>query len=129
MRWGLLAGPVNLSSRPTAGDIDNAIIRHRRRLDDVRKTRGLHRSARRRRRQKIVAIVGYTNAGKSTLFNHLTRSACLESGALFSTLDPTVRKLELASGKSLLLTDTVGFHFRSACTNRGRVSRDAGRSQ
>ena len=106
---GFVGGAGESQLEADRRDIDNAIIRHRRRLDDVRKTRGLHRSARRRRHQKIVAIVGYTNAGKSTLFNRLTRSECLESGALFSTLDPTVRKLELASGKSLLLTDTVGF--------------------
>ena len=106
---GFVGGAGESQLEADRRDIDNAITRVRRRLDDVRKTRGLHRSARRRLRHRNAAIVGYTNAGKSTLFNRLTRSSIAESGALFSTLDPTVRKLDLNSEQTVLLADTVGF--------------------
>ena len=106
---GFVGGAGESQLESDRRDIDNAIARVRRRLDDVRKTRGLHRSARRRRRYRNAAIVGYTNAGKSTLFNTLTRSNIVESGTLFSTLDPTVRKVDLNSGHTVLLADTVGF--------------------
>ena len=106
---GFVGGAGESQLEADRRDIDNAIFRVRRRLDDVRKTRGLHRSARRRLRHRNAAIVGYTNAGKSTLFNTLTRSKIVESGALFSTLDPTVRKLDLNSEHTVLVADTVGF--------------------
>ncbi len=78
-------------------------------LDRVRAQRSLHRDYRRQRNFLGVALVGYTNAGKSTLFNALTGSSILESPRLFATLDPTVRSLALPSRRSALLSDTVGF--------------------
>jgi GTPase len=78
-------------------------------LLEVRRTRGLHRSARKKVPYPIVALVGYTNAGKSTLFNHLTRAGVLAQDMLFATLDTTLRTLKLPNGRSALLSDTVGF--------------------
>jgi GTPase len=75
----------------------------------VKRTRALHREARRRVPYPVVALVGYTNAGKSTLFNRLTRSAVGAEDMLFATLDPTMRRLDLPSGKTVILSDTVGF--------------------
>ncbi|MBW8880129.1 MAG: GTPase HflX, partial [Asticcacaulis sp.] len=78
-------------------------------LDDVRRTRQLHRSQRKKVPYPIVALVGYTNAGKSTLFNHLTRAEVLAKDLLFATLDKTLRTLRLPNGRSAILSDTVGF--------------------
>src|SRR5439155_20084311 len=89
--------------------IGERIARLRRELDDVKRTRGLHREARRRVPYPVVALVGYTNAGKSTLFNRLTRAAVGAENMLFATLDPTMRRLDLLSGKKAILSDTVGF--------------------
>lgn len=78
-------------------------------LDEVRRTRSLHRSARKKVPYPIVALVGYTNAGKSTLFNHLTRAEVLAKDMLFATLDTTLRTLKLPGGRAAILSDTVGF--------------------
>ncbi len=78
-------------------------------LEAVRKTRQLHRNRRKASRIPVIALVGYTNAGKSTLLNRLTKSAVHTEDKLFATLDPTTRKLHLPSSKNVLLTDTVGF--------------------
>jgi GTPase len=78
-------------------------------LDDVRRTRNLHRVQRKKVPYPIVALVGYTNAGKSTLFNHLTRAEVLAKDLLFATLDTTLRTLKLPNGRSAMLSDTVGF--------------------
>ncbi|HVZ29931.1 MAG TPA: GTPase HflX [Asticcacaulis sp.] len=78
-------------------------------LEEVRRTRALHRSARKKVPYPIVALVGYTNAGKSTLFNRLTRAEVLAKDMLFATLDTTLRTLKLPNGRSALLSDTVGF--------------------
>jgi len=78
-------------------------------LERVRSQRSLHRERRRERQFQTVALVGYTNAGKSTLFNALTRAGVVTSSRLFATLDPTVRVLPLESRRSVLLSDTVGF--------------------
>ena len=78
-------------------------------LDEVRRTRALHRSARKKVPYPIVALVGYTNAGKSTLFNHLTHAKVLARDLLFATLDTTLRTLKLPNGRSAMLSDTVGF--------------------
>lgn len=78
-------------------------------LEDVRRTRNLHRSARKKVPYPIVALVGYTNAGKSTLFNHLTDAEVMAKDMLFATLDTTLRTLKLPNGRSAILSDTVGF--------------------
>jgi GTP-binding protein HflX len=85
------------------------IARLRRQLDQVRRTRGLHRHARERVPYPVVALVGYTNAGKSTLFNRLCASDVFAENLLFATLDPTMRLLALPSGRAVILSDTVGF--------------------
>jgi GTP-binding protein HflX len=89
--------------------IGERIARLKRDLDATRRTRGLHREARRRVPYPVVALVGYTNAGKSTLFNRLTQSSVTSGDMLFATLDPTMRRLELPSGRRAILSDTVGF--------------------
>jgi GTP-binding protein HflX len=81
----------------------------KRELEAVKRTRALHREARRRVPYPVVALVGYTNAGKSTLFNRLTHSTVGAEDMLFATLDPTMRRLGLPSGKTVILSDTVGF--------------------
>ncbi len=85
------------------------MIRIRRQLDRVVKTRELHRAARRKVPFPVVALVGYTNAGKSTLFNRLTGAEVLAKDMLFATLDPTMRGVTLPSGRKVILSDTVGF--------------------
>ncbi len=95
-------------------EIDRRLIKSRisqlkAELNDVQKHREITRLQRERNSVKVAAIVGYTNAGKSTLLNHLTDAAVLEEDKLFATLDPTTRNLKLESGQEILLTDTVGF--------------------
>ena len=89
--------------------IDDAIVRLKRQLAKVEKTRGLHRAGRKKVPYPIVALVGYTNAGKSTLFNRMTGAGVLAKDMLFATLDPTMRAIELPSGREVILSDTVGF--------------------
>jgi len=89
--------------------IDDAIVRLRRQLVKVEKTRSLHRAARAKVPYPIVALVGYTNAGKSTLFNTLTGANVMAEDMLFATLDPTMREVELPEGQKIILSDTVGF--------------------
>lgn len=106
---GFMGGPgesqLELDRRMLLERIDKL----KRDLEDVRRTRGLHRSARERQGAHVVALVGYTNAGKSTLFNSLTGADILAKDMLFATLDPTLRRLRLESGRELVLADTVGF--------------------
>lgn len=95
-------------------ETDRRLIRHRiaqlnRELEEVKRHREVNRSRRSRKSTPVIAIVGYTNAGKSTLLNKLTGACVLEEDKLFATLDPTTRILELPSGQEVLLTDTVGF--------------------
>jgi len=95
-------------------EMDRRLIKDRitqlnRELDDVKKSRETARSLRSKNMVPVIAIVGYTNAGKSTLLNYLTNAGVLEEDKLFATLDPTTRSLTLASGEQILLTDTVGF--------------------
>lgn len=95
-------------------EVDRRRIRERiatvrRRLQEVERTRGLHRQDRARVPFPCVALVGYTNAGKSTLMRHLTQAQVLVEDKLFATLDPTSRRLDLPGGETVLLTDTVGF--------------------
>ncbi len=89
--------------------IAQRIARLRRDLEIVKRRRALHRKARRRVPFPVVALVGYTNAGKSTLFNRLTGASVAAQDQLFATLDPTMRRLALGSGRKIILSDTVGF--------------------
>lgn len=89
--------------------IDDAIVRLKRQLEKVVKTRSLHRASRKKVPYPIVALVGYTNAGKSTIFNMLTGASVMAKDMLFATLDPTMRSIKLPSGRDIILSDTVGF--------------------
>jgi GTP-binding protein HflX len=89
--------------------IADHIIKLKRELDEVRRTRTLHRKARKKAPYPTVALVGYTNAGKSTLFNRLTEANVLVKDMLFATLDPTLRTVKLPDGRPAILSDTVGF--------------------
>jgi GTP-binding protein HflX len=106
---GFMGGPGETQIETDRRQIDHRITRLRRDLKDVKRTRELHRKARRKVPYPIVALVGYTNAGKSTLFNRLTDSTVEAKDQLFATLDPTMRSLGLTSGRSVILSDTVGF--------------------
>jgi GTP-binding protein HflX len=107
--FGFLGGPGESQLEIDRRLIGERIARLRRELDTVKRTRALHRKARRRVPYPVVALVGYTNAGKSTLFNRLTRAAVGAENMLFATLDPTMRRLGLPSGRQAILSDTVGF--------------------
>jgi GTP-binding protein HflX len=107
--FGFLGGPGETQIEADRRLIDERLIRLKKDLLQVRRTRGLHRSARKRVPFPVVALVGYTNAGKSTLFNALTGSAVVARDQLFATLDPTMRGLRLPSGRRVILSDTVGF--------------------
>ena len=107
--FGFLGGPGETQIEADRRLIGDRIVRIRRELEQVRRTRGLHRSARKRVPFPVVALVGYTNAGKSTLFNALTGAAVHAEDQLFATLDPTMRGLVLPSGRRAILSDTVGF--------------------
>lgn len=102
-------GPGETKLETDRRRINRRIQALRREIDRVRRERSTRRDARRRRGQPLVALVGYTNAGKSTLFNNLTRASAEVSDRLFMTLDPLVRRVELGAGREILLIDTVGF--------------------
>ncbi|MBL4613934.1 MAG: GTPase HflX [Magnetovibrio sp.] len=106
---GFMGGPGETQIEVDRRLIDQRIAKLKRQLKEVKRTRELHRKARRKVPYPIVALVGYTNAGKSTLFNRLTNSDVFVKDQLFATLDPTMRSLELPSGKNIILSDTVGF--------------------
>jgi len=107
--FGFLGGPGESQLELDRRLIGDRIIKLKRELEDVKRTRTLHRQARRKVPYPIVALVGYTNAGKSTLFNRLTKAEVFAKDLLFATLDPTLRTLELPSGRKAILSDTVGF--------------------
>ena len=107
--FGFLGGPGETQIEADRRLIGDRIVRLKKELEQVRRTRGLHRSARRRVPFPVVALVGYTNAGKSTLFNALTGAEVTARDQLFATLDPTMRGLRLPSGRHVILSDTVGF--------------------
>ncbi len=107
--FGFLGGPGETQIEADRRLITDRIVRLKRELEDVRRTRGLHREARKRVPFPVVALVGYTNAGKSTLFNALTGAAVHAQDQLFATLDPTMRLIDLPSGRRAILSDTVGF--------------------
>jgi len=106
---GFMGGPGETQIEVDRRLIDQRISKLKRQLKEVKRTRELHRESRRKVPYPIVALVGYTNAGKSTLFNRLTRSDVFVKDQLFATLDPTMRSLDLPSGKTIILSDTVGF--------------------
>lgn len=106
---GFVGGPGETQIESDRRAIDEQLVRLRRQLEKVVKTRALHRAARAKVPYPIVALVGYTNAGKSTLFNRLTGADVLVKDMLFATLDPTMRSLELLDGPEIILSDTVGF--------------------
>ncbi|CAI3934499.1 50S ribosomal subunit-associated GTPase HflX (HflX) (PDB:2QTF) (PUBMED:22905870) [Commensalibacter communis] len=107
--FGFMGGPGETQIEADRRLIDERIIRLKKDLEQVRRTRGLHRKSRQKVPFPIVALIGYTNAGKSTLFNNLTGADVHAQDQLFATLDPTMRKLQLPSGKTIILSDTVGF--------------------
>lgn len=106
---GFVGGPGETQIEADRRAIDEQIVRIRKQLAKVVKTRELHRAARAKVPYPIVALVGYTNAGKSTLFNRLTGAEVMAKDMLFATLDPTMRSVELPSGADVILSDTVGF--------------------
>lgn len=106
---GFVGGPGETQIEADRRALKERIVRIRQALAKVARTRGQHRAARKRVPYPIVALVGYTNAGKSTLFNRLTGSGVLARDMLFATLDPTMRGFDLADGRRAILSDTVGF--------------------
>ncbi len=106
---GTVGGPGETQKESDRRDLQARIKKLERQLDKVKKTRGLHRKSRQKVPYPVVALVGYTNAGKSTLFNYLTTGDVLAKDLLFATLDPTMRSLELPHGRKVILSDTVGF--------------------
>ncbi len=106
---GFVGGPGETQIEADRRAINEQILRIKKALTKVVKTRGLHRAARKKVPYPIVALVGYTNAGKSTLFNRLTGADVEAKDMLFATLDPTMRALELPEGAQVILSDTVGF--------------------
>jgi GTP-binding protein HflX len=107
--FGFLGGPGETQIEADRRLITDRIVRLKRELEQVRRTRGLHRQARKRVPFPVIALVGYTNAGKSTLFNALTGATVIARDQLFATLDPTMRGLTLPSGRRAIVSDTVGF--------------------
>jgi GTP-binding protein HflX len=107
--FGFMGGPGEAQIETDRRLISERIIKLERELEGVKRTRALHRASRKRVPYPIVALVGYTNAGKSTLFNRLTRASVLSADMLFATLDPTLRAVDLPHGTRMILSDTVGF--------------------
>jgi GTPase len=107
--FGFMGGPGETQIETDRRLIQDRMTRLQRELGQVKRTRGLHRAGRERVPYPTVALVGYTNAGKSTLFNRLTRAEVLAKDMLFATLDPTARVVRLKAGLDIILSDTVGF--------------------
>ncbi|MGF1500607.1 MAG: GTPase HflX [Paracoccaceae bacterium] len=106
---GFMGGPGETQIESDRRQIDEKIVKLRRQLEKVARTRSLHRTKRKKIPHPVVALVGYTNAGKSTLFNRMTTAEVLAKDMLFATLDPTMRRIRLPSGRPAILSDTVGF--------------------
>jgi GTP-binding protein HflX len=106
---GFVGGPGETQIEADRRAIDEQLASLKRQLSKVVKTRALHRAARAKIPYPIVALVGYTNAGKSTLFNRLTGAEVMAKDMLFATLDPTMRRVQLPDGPEVILSDTVGF--------------------
>jgi len=107
--FGFVGGPGETQIESDRRAIDDQILRLKRQLEKVGRTRALHRASRRKVPFPLLALVGYTNAGKSTLFNRMTGSDVLAKDMLFATLDPTMRGVILPSGRKIIASDTVGF--------------------
>ncbi len=107
--FGFIGGPGESQLELDRRLIDERILKLQKQLDQVKRTRGLHRQSRKRSALPIVALVGYTNAGKSTLFNSLAKADVFAKDLLFATLDPAMRRVKLSSGREIILSDTVGF--------------------
>ena len=107
--FGFLGGPGETQLEADRRMIEERLAKIESELAKVKRTRALHRESRRRVPYPIVALVGYTNAGKSTLFNRMTRASVLSADMLFATLDPTLRAVDLPHGARVILSDTVGF--------------------
>ncbi|RBP12850.1 GTP-binding protein HflX [Roseiarcus fermentans] len=107
--FGFLGGPGETQIETDRRLISERMVRIERELDQVKRTRALHRASRADVPYPVVALVGYTNAGKSTLFNRLTRAEVMAADMLFATLDPTMRLIKLPHGGAAILSDTVGF--------------------
>jgi len=107
--FGFLAGPGESQLEVDRRLLGDRIIKLKRELESARKTRGLHRKSRKSVPYPVIALVGYTNAGKSTLFNRLTKAKVTAEDKLFATLDPTMRIINLPSKRKAILSDTVGF--------------------
>ncbi len=107
--FGFLGGPGETQLEADRRMIDERLAKIENELTKVKRTRELHRESRRRVPYPIAALVGYTNAGKSTLFNRMTRAKVLSADMLFATLDPTLRAVDLPHGARIILSDTVGF--------------------
>ena len=107
--FGFLGGPGETQIEADRRLIRDRMARIRRELDQVRRTRGLHRGRRQRAPWPVIALVGYTNAGKSTLFNRMTQSSVMAEDLLFATLDPTMRSVKIPGFDRAILSDTVGF--------------------
>lgn len=106
---GFMGGPGETQIEADRRMIDDRIVRIKNQLSTVTRTRDLQRARRQKAPYPVVALVGYTNAGKSTLFNHLTDADVMAENMLFATLDPTMRSIELPSGRKIIMSDTVGF--------------------
>ncbi len=107
--FGFLGGPGETQIEADRRLIGERIVKIERELEQVKRTRALHRASRKKVPYPVVALVGYTNAGKSTLFNRLTRAEVMAQDLLFATLDPTLRAVQLPTGDKVILSDTVGF--------------------
>jgi GTP-binding protein HflX len=107
--FGFIGGPGESQLELDRRLIGDRIVKLKRELEEVRRTRGLHRKARARVPYPVVALVGYTNAGKSTLFNRLSGANAFARDLLFATLDPAMRSIALPSGSKVIVSDTVGF--------------------
>ena len=107
--FGFLGGPGETQIEADRRMLEDRIARIEDELEKVKRTRKLHRESRKRVPYPIVALVGYTNAGKSTLFNRMTQASVLSADMLFATLDPTLRAVDLAHGHRVIVSDTVGF--------------------
>lgn len=107
--FGFIGGPGESQLELDRRLIDERILKIKKGLAQAKRTRALHRTARTRVPYPVVALVGYTNAGKSTLFNLITQADVFAENLLFATLDPTMRQVKLPSGRQIILSDTVGF--------------------